>query len=143
MDDVVCTVLGCNTLLILRPASNSPDSFELVGECYFYGLMCGESLLGPLPFPWKRRREGSSVPFKPDIGVYWNSEANELTSDDPRLPPLPSEWEKVERERGKDDPIIFTLHRNKLTGELINSDPRMLPDALRERGVELEEFRLI
>ncbi|RSL52458.1 hypothetical protein CEP54_010913 [Fusarium duplospermum] len=38
---------------------------------------------------------------------------------------------------------ICRFFRNKITGEVVNSDPRLEPEALREKDVELEEIVLI
>jgi len=113
----------------------------VVGECFVYGMMDGETLLGPFPSPW-------SVHVQQDLRglnqpMYWNSETKSYQQDDPRLGELPACWEKVEREKTSDDPHLFSPHRNKLTGEVINSDPRVFPEALKERGVDLQMFRLV
>lgn len=44
--DQVCTVLGCNVLLMLRPTA---DGFIVVGPCFVLGFTDGEALMGPLP----------------------------------------------------------------------------------------------
>ena len=74
---------------------------------------------------------------------YWNSGTNFTSREDPRLGALPAEWESVQQERTPEDPIYFAPHRNKRTGELINSDPRLLPEALIARGIKLETFQLV
>jgi len=116
--------------------------FQVVGECYIYGIMDGESLLGPMPAPWKVRLasiKGSGISYP----RYWNTAINAMSREDPRLGDLPTEWERIKQRRTADDPIFFAPHRNKLTGETINSDPRMLPENLRARGVDLQTFQLV
>ena len=139
--DVVCVLLGCMSPILLR-RNLSQNVFQVVGECYIYGIMDGESLLGPIPSPWKVRpaRERGSDIFEPR---YWNTAINAITREDPRLGDLPPEWERIKQRRTTDDPILFAPHRNKLTGEIINSDPRMLPENLRARGVDLQSFQLV
>jgi len=53
--DIVCTILGCLALIILRKISEHSEgalaSFQVVGEYYLHGIMDGKSLLSPLPSP--------------------------------------------------------------------------------------------
>jgi len=104
--------------------------------------MDGESLLGPLPYPWEHR--AMEVPglyrYQP---MYWNSITGITTRNDPRLGDLSPEWERLDQTWTPDDPMLFAPHRNKVTGNSINSDPRMLPEALTARGVKLETFCLV
>jgi len=127
------------TPMLLRKTSEGV--YNVVGECYIHGIMDGESLLGPLPSAWgicpARNSNGIYVP------KYWNFEIDAMTSEDPRLGELPPEWESIKQQRTPDDPLLFAPHRHKLTGEIINSDPRMLPEALRARGVDLQILRLV
>lgn len=105
--------------------------------------MSGEALLGPLPDPWECRLKkipnggGYWEPW------YWNSVTKTSSQEDPRQGELPPEWEKFTRERTLDDPLLLLWHRNKATGEIINSDPRLLPESLAARGVKVRTFRLI
>jgi len=103
--------------------------------------MQGESLLGPLSHPWSFRSRRNVVAIREPS--FWNAETNSSSLDDPRLGDLPHEWEKIELKRTPDSALICSPHRNKITGDIVNSDPRMFPDALRARGVKLEEFCLI
>ncbi|KAK6606664.1 hypothetical protein H4I95_04313 [Botrytis cinerea] len=134
--DYVCVLLGTELPIVLRPTKSG--EFLVVGSYFIHGLMDGEALLGPIPSPWKtelyrRKDSGYSTHFvKP----------NEKTLDDPRLPPLPFEWVEVNRDDGP-WPIGKYHFRNTVTGESMDSDPRMLPDALVKRGVNLQKFRLI
>jgi hypothetical protein len=128
--------------MLLRPSSKHAGSFEIVGECHVHGIMDGESLLGPLPHGWEVRSE-------PTAGTrewaphYWNSSTKILSAQDPRLGKMPPDWESTSQERTPDDPIMCAPHRNKVTGTVLNSDPRLLPEALKDRGVNLETFRLV
>ena len=104
--------------------------------------MHGQALLGPLPpnFRVYSYRGNDGV----DIVSYLNTQTNEFHFDNPNLGPLPSQWEQGEiTEWSVDDPADLVKFRNKATGEEIDSDPRMLPEALKARGVKLETFSLI
>ncbi|TGO40538.1 hypothetical protein BHYA_0035g00120 [Botrytis hyacinthi] len=134
--DYVSILLGTELPIVLRPTPSG--DFLVVGSYFIHGLMDGEALLGPIPSPWKtelyrRKDSGYSTHFvKP----------NEKTLDDPRLPPLPPEWVEVNRDDGP-WPIGRSFFKNVVTGETMDSDPRMLPQALMKRGVKLRKFRLI
>ncbi|KAH7142747.1 heterokaryon incompatibility protein-domain-containing protein [Dactylonectria estremocensis] len=137
--DIICAFLGCKVLVILRPATGG--SFQVVGSCYLHGFSSTEAFLGPLPASWV-------IQYKPDsCGVetpyFFKKDTGEEAQEDPRLGELPSEWEAVQADRTRDDPHFFMWFRNKVTGETMNSDPRMLPEALRDRGVDLQTFRLV
>lgn len=125
-------------LVILRPTT--VGTFLLVGSCYLHGFSSAEAFLGPLPSPW-------IIQYKPDsfgaqAPYFFNKDTKEETQEDPRLGKLPPEWEPVEKERTRDDPMLFRWFRNRNNGYTMNSDPRMLPLALHERGVRLEDFQL-
>ncbi|KAH7310530.1 heterokaryon incompatibility protein-domain-containing protein [Stachybotrys elegans] len=139
--DMVVVFLGCESPILVRPRPNK--TFQVLGECFVYGLNDANALLGPLPSPW------SAHVFDDPTGLFtilrfYNSETKTTQDEDPRLGPLAEEWEAMERkERTSEDPRIFAYFMNKKTGEIVNSDPRMEPQVLRERGVELETFALI
>lgn len=128
--------------MVLRPKNS--DTYEVIGNCWIYGLMDGESLLGQLPLGWSIRISDESVDddyiYEPR---YFNRETKVLSKEDPRLGLLPEDWEIIQQQRIPDDPLLFAPHRNKLTGEVINSDPRLLPEALIARGVKLRTFKLL
>jgi hypothetical protein len=50
---------------------------------------------------------------------------------------------RVPAVRTPEDPILLTRFRNKDTGELVNWDPRLLPEALEARSVKPRKFELI
>jgi hypothetical protein len=122
----------------------SDGRYEVVGECYIQGLMDGEALLGLLPEPWKMQiGPGSEGLWAPG---FLDQSTGILSHADPRLDalgPVPDEWEAVQSERMPGDPKNFQKFRNRSTGEIINSDPRLLPDALEGRGLQLELLRLV
>jgi hypothetical protein len=100
--------------------------------------MNGEALLGPLLKPWIAKRDpGTFGTWQPR---FYNSATLEAVGleGDPRLGPVSDDWENLEN----DDPHRFQRWKSKVTGEIINSDPRLLPQALIERGVKLQTFAL-
>ncbi|RWA10895.1 hypothetical protein EKO27_g4210 [Xylaria grammica] len=138
--DVVCTMLGCDMPMLIRPTVESKDMYHLVGICFVSGLLDGECLLGPLRDNWKLEmifKDGSYVP------VYINTSTGHSQSQDPRLPPLDPNWAKITRERTQDDPYFFQWFQDKQRSRIMNSDPRLLPSALNERGIILEHFNLV
>ncbi|KAI0418246.1 heterokaryon incompatibility protein-domain-containing protein [Xylaria grammica] len=139
--DIVVNVLGCAMPLILRQAPNSvDDDFEIVGEAFVSGTTHAELLLGPIPPEF-------SINYAVDKSYitpwFMNSITGERQRDDPRLGSDPEGWESLPLERTRDDPYNFVRFRNKGTGEVVNWDPRLTPEALAARGVELEKFRLV
>jgi hypothetical protein len=106
-----------------------------------HGLSDAEPLLGPLRDPWR---------FQVKVGgtggrayYFHNPVTNEDRMLDPRLEPLPSEWEPCEAEESSDEAERVAWFRNKDTGETLNSDPRMLPEALESRGVDVRKIQLV
>lgn len=65
------------------------------------GLMDSETLLGQLPRNWFIRFYGIG---RRDLPRYYNTDTKVVTVDDPRLAPLPREWQRVDREVTADDP---------------------------------------
>lgn len=138
--DFICVLLGCHMPMILRPTS-AGEVFEIIGPCLVHGIMDTEALLGPLPKPW-------IVEFYRDnLGYarlhFRNTETKDLTVEDPRLGPLMPEWKRFDQDRMPDDPRWFAYFKNNTTGEVMNSDPRMLPGELKKRGIKLETFYLV
>jgi hypothetical protein len=130
-------LLGSDLPVLLRPTVSG--DFIVVGSCFVHGLMDGEALLGAIPSPWKL--EIVKIPG-PGWSNYFAKSPGVKTLDDPRLPPLPSEWEEVGRDI-HDHTTSKALFRNIVTGETMDSDPRILPEALEARGVKLKRFRLV
>lgn len=81
--------------MVLRPTNDGNYSFEVVGQCYFYGMMDAESLLGPISPPWKVQLQNGRGFFEPH---YHDTTTDEsiLTRQDPRLEPLSTDWESIE-----------------------------------------------
>lgn len=140
--DVIAVLLGCTNPLVLRPVSQS-SAYQVVGECFTYGLGDSNALLGPLPSPWMVHASYTSRGR--DAYTFFNKETGESTKEDPRLVDLRSStpWERIERTPDGDDPIHYDFFSDKVTGEVINYDPRLEPHALNERGVSLSTFALV
>jgi hypothetical protein len=66
-----------------------------------------------------------------------------ISEEDTQLQELPEIWQSLDYKRTPDDPLLNAPHRNRVTGEVINSDPRTLPEALIAKGVKLEQSRLV
>ena len=133
--DQICILLGCDMPLILRPDEYGRHS--VVGACYVHGSMDGAALLGPLARMWKCVVRYDTVTRK-----FWdafiNQETGETQIDDPRLGPLPAGWQIY----GHEEESAFNKYLNHETGRTTVYDPRVSPEALRARGVELQDFRL-
>ena len=135
--DQACIILGCRALLILRP--NDAQSYKVVGACYIDGFMEGETLLGTLPTDWQRVRR-----HFPNLGGRYDAFTNVQTGvvqvEDPRLGPLPAGW-RIAHHRREHAYNLFSNEELGVTGT--STDPRLSPEALRAKGVNLEEFRLV
>ncbi|KAK5626423.1 hypothetical protein RRF57_002138 [Xylaria bambusicola] len=105
--------------------------------------MDGESLLGGIPYPWEVRRRHVDTRF---MAIrFYNTDSGMETEYDPRLEsiPIPMDWEPIEFEWAPSDPINCRKFRNKVTGAIINSDPRLFPEALLERGILIRTITLV
>ncbi|KAI4281776.1 MAG: hypothetical protein L6R38_003431 [Xanthoria sp. 2 TBL-2021] len=135
--DKICVILGCSSPLVLRSDDNG-FSHKVVGECYLDGIMTGEALLGELPKEWTMLQK-----YYPEyLANYWlflDSTTGQTHVDDPRLGPLPAGW----RYKSHKEEDAWNWFVNDGTGEDTVFDPRLEPDMLKARGVELHEFRLI
>lgn len=135
--DQACIILGCRALLLLRP--NDAQTYKVVGECYIDGFMEGEVLLGALPTDWQRVER-----HFPDLGGYSdafvNVQSGMIKVEDPRLGPLPAGWRIADHE----EKHSYNLFSNEELGITeTETDPRLSPEALRARGVKLQEIRLV
>lgn len=141
--DIVTVLLGSPSPVLLRPNSDQGGArtFSVVGECFVHGLQDAASLLGPLAPPF----EGVAAWVDGDRRClrFHNTQTGQVTQDDPRLEPLP-EWERsVDKLVDGDDTTLYDFFRHKVTGELVNYDPRLEPDMLEARGVRLEWYDLV
>jgi hypothetical protein len=113
----------------------------VVGEAYVHGLSAGVGILGPLSPRWEAILKGDALgrPTPRFLDVRTGSE----TLEDPRLGDLPPHWERAPYLRASDDADVLERFRNVETGQVLNYDPRLAPEALASRGVELQSFRLV
>ncbi|CAF9942173.1 hypothetical protein IMSHALPRED_003398 [Imshaugia aleurites] len=152
--DRVCILLGCRNPMVFRP--NKSGSYKVVGACYVHGMADGEAFSGPMPSVWRR------VWYTfPKAGIRrWvliNNAANKMQVEDPRLESLdlPSDW-RLQRSRPYEEyenfvDISFSNSNNVTEETGVWYDPRMSLEALkkngfhlqRERGVQLQKFRLV
>ena len=136
LGDQVSVLLGCQSPLVLRPCGDG--SYKVMGECYIDGFMDGAAYLGPLPTKWQRTAryfEG----FATNYYTFVNLQTGEFQVEDPRSGPLTAGWYISDHER-KD---ALNLYANDETGVRTRFDPRMTPEALTARGVEMREFQLV
>lgn len=130
--------LGTYYPVVLRPCGSN---YSVIGRGQVHGMTDGEVLLGPIPSPWTpiAWRDDSGFPrlgfSKPDVEKF--------EIEDPRLGTIPEPWERVELPREPHDPQLTDKFRNKVTGVVMNSDPRLSPEALKARGVRLEPITLV
>jgi hypothetical protein len=119
----------------IKPGAAS--QYEVVGPYFVHGLMLGEALKPPLQSPWKDVlpvTRGWAFPY------FNNTETGELLKDDSRLELLPPDWEVVTPRDPFLPPSVFKNYEN---GHISMNDPRMSADALKQRGIVLETFKLI
>ncbi|KAF2092942.1 hypothetical protein NA57DRAFT_62043 [Rhizodiscina lignyota] len=135
--DFVAVLWGCYYAMVLRP-TDSDKEYQLVGGAYCHGIMKGEALLGPLLNGW------DVVETRPGNGMgYVNRETDVFQYEDPRLKDvnLPRRWKREEKANGR---VVFV---NEDSGREVSSysgrDPRLTPEAFKERGAPLQTFQLI
>ena len=135
--DQACVVLGCRSPLILRPTDD--QRYMLVGECYVDGFMDGEALLGTLPSNWQYVRR-----YFPDLGqnydVLMETTTGDIQVEDPRLGPLPVGWHIADHGK-KHAYSRFSNEQMGVYGTV--EDPRLSPEALKARGVKLQDICLV
>lgn len=138
--DILVVILGCDSPIILRQTEGQ-DAYQIVGESFVYGLNDANILLGPL-------RDGWAVEAFTDASGftyhhrYVNRQQGVVADEDPRLEPLVG-WERIYRDKTSCEPELFQYFRNMTSGEEMNSDPRLSPQALESRGVNLQTFKLV
>ena len=135
-DDEVCTLLGCQSPLILRPCGDGYH--KVVGECYIDDFMDGAACLGPLPNRWQLVKRHFEE-FSSSYSAFLNHQTGEFQIEDPRLGPLPAGW-YISDHKKKD---AYNRYANDETRERSWSDPRMRPEALKARGTDVREYRLV
>ncbi|OBT80261.1 hypothetical protein VF21_00609 [Pseudogymnoascus sp. 05NY08] len=137
--NIITTVLGRNSPLLLRPPGN--DSYVVVTGAMIPGLCNSASILGQLPHPWKIQLVDQLGHPEPQPH-YINSETGVTTREDPRLGSLPPDWIRVQGEWQTSQPIFVDHFQNVMTGQVVHWDPRLDVDSLRDRGVAIKTFLL-
>ncbi|KAF4469654.1 heterokaryon incompatibility [Fusarium albosuccineum] len=142
--DVICVLLGCDFPVLLRPSEN--NTWKFISDCYVWDLEASQGLLGPLPSPWQAHLLYHPVYEHGTYNRYFNPDTGELTAEDPRLGPLEG-WQRIPleelgRDLTGDDPEVYDFFSNTEDGRVVNSDPRLEPEALKGLGVDLETFVL-
>lgn len=124
--------------VVLRPVGGG--QYRLLGDAYVHGLCDSEALVGQIEDPWKITvGVNSDTEYKP---IYHNYDTGMAVDEDPRLGPLPPDWAAVPVEKGQARSSPSQVFKNTSSGEEMDSDPRLLPEALKARGVKLEIFHL-
>lgn len=138
LGDKICVFPGCPMPILLR---KQRTGYQVVGSGYFHGLMHSEGVLGQLPAPWTYRLARTESMWL--VEQFYNTDTGEQTSDDPRLGEMPKGWEIVNQPSVLNRRAVATKFRNKATGLSVDGDPRLLPEALKRRGVCLSSLALI
>ena len=135
--DILCIVLGCQSPLVFR--ANKLGNHTVVGECYLDGYMDGEGLLGRLPSNWQCVDRYDPV-SKGYLDAFLNRDTGIVQVEDPRLGPLPPGW----RIANHMDKRLYNKYTNRAAGIFHSRfDPRMSSEALKARGIDLQEYRLV
>jgi hypothetical protein len=139
---VVVIGLGVRSPLILRPVIHEGKScYLVVGTAYLSGAMHIEAFFGSIPVGWELTYQIFNHSYQM---VFTHGDV--LTREDPRVA-LPPQW-RYKYVPQKDEPntpkeMLDFYFENVETKEISWYDPRLTPEALRERGVNLEEFLLM
>ncbi|KAI9641390.1 hypothetical protein NHQ30_010192 [Ciborinia camelliae] len=146
--DEICILLGSKVPMIFRPTtslSSTEEEFQVIGECYVHGVDDAVTILGPLPPDLKVQFDKESSGYG-STHTYKDIRTGQVTQEDPRLPELSEMgWRRApQRARKPDDPTLWQDFENIATGEVMDSDPRLMPEYLRKigLGVGLRTFDL-
>jgi len=135
--DLITVLLGCPSPMILRAKNNY---YQVVGETYCDGIMDGEAILGLLPDHYQvvRRMEPSTG------GLAWacmDCRNGNIQLEDPRLGLMPQGWQTVRYTETEEMYYQRFVHESE--NGMTFSDPRLTPNALKERGINLLVFDLV
>ena len=126
--------------MLLRPSAEDMGHFTVVGECFTYGLMDTEALLGPLPSNYQvQLGQSNSAQY---TLRFRDTLTGKIVDEDPRLDKLPEEWEFQKPVHLHANASQF-IWKNRVSGEEQNWDPRLSSTALKCRGVKIETLRLV
>lgn len=137
--DILTVLLGLYLAVVLRPTSSSSSEYEVIGEAYCDGFMEGEALLSPLPGAWDIvRRDHASGP---SFVAFIDRDDGTVQPEDPRLAGLPKGWTR----KPHADEQTYTWFVDEDSEEQFwgGGDPRLRAEVLKERGVPLQNFRLV
>jgi hypothetical protein len=142
MGDTIAVLLGHHCPVILRPMDSrcSSGRFRILGPAHVHGLMEGQAVLGSLSPSWKLVVEHTYSTYRL---LFRNAQDGAKTPQDPRLGVLPENWEPIEKEDEARLRYTVQHYRHKVTNEIINSDPRLVLEAVRARGIKVETLVLI
>ncbi|CAM1510676.1 Fc.00g010110.m01.CDS01 [Cosmosporella sp. VM-42] len=136
--DEICVLLGYNLPVVLR--RDGKKNYHLISQCYLHGFMDGEGILGPLPRPWKAVLYSS---VNNSDTRYRDCTTGKEVLEDPRLGNLPPGWVRIKRKSELGEGFIHDDFLNTVTGDMMNSDPRLLPEGLKFCGRAPNVFRLV
>lgn len=134
--DRICVILGASYPMLLREMPSG--DFNVIGECYIQGLMNAEAVVGIVKLPWRIEYSIASEIPKP-TATFVNSDSGVRQSEDPRLGDVPPEWDELPSR----NPLLFKRFKHRVTGQILRSDPRLLPENLKARGVKVKKFVLV
>lgn len=139
--DKICILLGCDTPIVLRPYKD--DRWLVIGQCFVYGLMETEALLGSLP------QQVICVDiFDEESSEYHTGfldrRTRHMSPEDPRLGPLPDGW----RIHNHAKSMFWSWYANdgmdeSGIGQRSLEDPRITVEAIKTRSVDLRTFDLV
>jgi hypothetical protein len=138
--DIVVVLLGSANPTILRPIHHA-GTFQVVGEAYCDGFMSGEALLGSLPNGFEEVAKFNEE-NKSHYNGFFNSETCIFQLEDPRLSQISLSigWKVKDHELKE----WLSLFVNDITGDDNKTGgPRLTPESLWERGVEVQRFDLV
>lgn len=85
--DIILMILSCNSFTVVRPVPGSEGQYNVVGQCFLYGLDDGEVVLGPLP-----EHVSAESHYHPEADSYYDAYHDTKTGRvswiDPRLEAL-------------------------------------------------------
>ena len=122
--DRVCVIFGCRSPLLLRKLSGS--QFQVVGQCYFHGMMNGEAFLGPLADSFAYINLWNTGRGLYDY-AFVDKETGKTQYKDPRV--------EVNEQMVKEGNTF--IQPDGSVGVILT------PDLLKRRGVNVETFDLI
>ena len=131
-------MLGCSCPVILQERTDNRHLF--IGCAYVHGIMDGEALLGPLSNHTVRVDHGRNDDV---FQIFVDATTNTETRHDPRLGPLPTGWDQIVTSDRLWPERTTVAFQDKASGQIMFSDPRLLPPALANRGVLLVKLRLV